>query len=255
MAGYRQFHTKFWKDGWVIDLDPLERYLFSYLFTNEQSSISGIYELPLKIIINETGLKEDFIKKSLSKFQRAEKIAYQDNIIWIVKMRQHHKNASPKTMIKVEGDVSWIHDCPVKRAYLYYQETGLYSMDTVSIPNCESVSESENASENMPEKSPGGRVPSKEEPKPPKNNELETRMINKFTEITGIKMMPTEYAKNQKLWYQAVRHMLFQVDGDIDEAESLLEFAIDKMKKVPLDYHTPNSVLSTYDAVIGKEKK
>jgi len=88
-----------------------------------------------------------------------------------------------------------------------------------------------------------------------KNNELETRMINKFTEITGIKMMPTEYAKNQKLWYQAVRHMLFQVDGDIDEAESLLEFAIDKMKKVPLDYHTPNSVLSTYDAVIGKEKK
>jgi len=109
--------------------------------------------------------------------------------------------------------------------------------------------------EYLPEKKSGKSAPIKEEPKPSKNNELETRLINKFTDITGIKMMPTEYAKNQKLWYQAVRHMLFQVDGDIDEAESLLEFAIEKMKKIPLNCYTPNSAISTYDDVMGKEKK
>jgi hypothetical protein len=152
MAGYRQFHTKFWKDAWVIDLDPLERYLFSYLFTNEQSSISGIYELPLKIIQNETGLDLPFIKKSMQKFQDAKKVFYRDNIVWVVKMMQHHKNASPKTMTKVNNDISWIPDCDVKKAYLYYQKTGIYSIDIVSILNSESVSviknESENESEN-----------------------------------------------------------------------------------------------------------
>jgi hypothetical protein len=140
MAGYRQFHTKFWKDSWVIDLDPLERYLFSYLFTNEQSSISGIYELPLKIIQNETGLELEFLKQSLEKFQGAKKIFYRDNIMWVVKMQQHHKNASPKTMTKVNNDISWIPDCDVKTAYLYYQKTGIYCIDMVSIRECESVS-------------------------------------------------------------------------------------------------------------------
>jgi len=108
--------------------------------------------------------------------------------------------------------------------------------------------------DNTPEKPSGKNAPSKEEPKPSKNNELEDRMINKFTEITGIKMMPTEYAKNQTLWYKPVRHMLFQVDNDIGEAESLLEYAIAEMKKIPLNFHTPNSVISTFDGVIGKEK-
>ena len=159
MAGYRQFHTKFWKDAWVIDLDPLDRYLFSYLFTNEQSSISGIYELPLKIIQNETGLELDFIKQSLSKFQEAKKIFYKDNIVWVVKMMQHHKNASPTTMTKVNNDVSWIPDCDVKKAYLYYQKTGIYCIDTVSIPISESVSviESENSNKSEMDTAPAVR--------------------------------------------------------------------------------------------------
>lgn len=158
MAGYRQFHTKFWKDAWVIDLDPLERYLFSYLFTNEQSSISGIYELPLKIIQNETGLELEFIKQSLSKFQDSKKIFYKDNIVWVVKMMQHHKNASPTTMIKVNNDVSWIPDCDVKKAYLYYQKTGIYCIDMVSIPISESVSVIESENSNISETEPAHTV-------------------------------------------------------------------------------------------------
>ena len=156
MAGYRQFHTKFWKDAWVIDLDPLERYLFSYLFTNEQSSISGIYELPTKIIQNETGLDLPFIKKTMQKFQDAKKVFYRDNIVWVVKMMQHHKNASPKTMTKVNNDISWIPDCDVKIAYLYYQKTGIYSIDIVSILNSESVSviKSESLNESESEHAP-----------------------------------------------------------------------------------------------------
>lgn len=132
MAGYRQFHTKFWKDGWVIELEPLERYLFTYLFTNEQSSISGIFELPIRIIQNETGLDKSFILATLDKFEKSQKILYRDGIVWVVKMRIHHKNMSPTTSARVNADVASIPEGIVKQAYRYYQETGIYSIDTVS---------------------------------------------------------------------------------------------------------------------------
>lgn len=151
MAGYRQFHTKFWKDEWLIDLEPMERYLFSYLFTNELSSISGLYKLPLKVIINETGLQPNFINKTLAKFQVAKKIFYKDGVIWVVNMKNHHKNASPLTMKKVNNDIDEIGDCAVKRAYLYHEETGKYSIDTVSILNSESVSLSESLNKDKAE--------------------------------------------------------------------------------------------------------
>src|SRR5512146_658537 len=105
MAGYRQFHTKFWKDPWVVELPPLERYLFSYLFTNESSSISGIYEIPLKVITNETDLDRDFILSTFAKFQAAEKMFYQDGVMWVVSMKKHHNNASPHTMTRVNNDI------------------------------------------------------------------------------------------------------------------------------------------------------
>jgi hypothetical protein len=135
MAGYRQFHTKFWKDEWLIELEPLERYLFAYLFTNELSSISGIYKIPLKVMVNETGLTIQFVNQTLAKFQAAKKIFYRDGVMWVVSMKKYHRNASPKTMSRVNNDINDIPDCDVKIAYLYYEETGIYRIDTVSIPN------------------------------------------------------------------------------------------------------------------------
>jgi DnaD/phage-associated family protein len=137
MAGYSQFHTKFWKDEWVLSLTPLERYLFMYLFTNELRSISGIYKLPQRVIENETGLEREFIEETLQKFQDDQKALYKDGVIWVVNMRKYHKNASPRTMTKVISDLDEIPDCAVKRAYLYYEKTGEYSIDTVSIPDSE----------------------------------------------------------------------------------------------------------------------
>lgn len=134
MSGYRQVHTQIWKDEWIIDLEPLERYLFIYLFTNELSSISGIFKLPIKVIENETGLDRDFIETSLAKFEQAKKVAYGDGVIWIVNMGKWHSNASPTTKKRVSADVEKIPECQVKTRYRYYSETGIYSIDTVSIP-------------------------------------------------------------------------------------------------------------------------
>ncbi len=133
MAGYRQFHTKFWKDEWTIDLDPLERYLFIYLFTNDLSSISGLYRLPFQVIINETGLEADFVRSAMEKFERQGKIKYQNNTLWVVNMERYHSNASPKTQIKFAKDIALIPDGSVKQAYLHHQKNKTISMDTVSI--------------------------------------------------------------------------------------------------------------------------
>lgn len=166
MAGYRQFHTKFWKDGWVIELEPLERYLFTYLFTNEQSSISGIFELPFRIILNETGLDREFIQKTLDKFQRDKKIFYKDGIMWIVKMRQHHKNASPLTMKKVNADVDLIPDCDVKAAYKYHELTGKYCIDMVSIRTLLSKDKDKAKAEDKPKEEDEAEEPAADAPDP-----------------------------------------------------------------------------------------
>lgn len=133
MAGYRQFHTKFWKDEWTIDLDPLERYLFIYLFSNDLSSISGIYRIPLRVIANETGLEIDFVQKCLDKFEKQKKILYRDNTVWVVNMEKYHSNASPLTQTRVNKDIDTIPDNVVKQAYICHKSTGIFCTDTVSI--------------------------------------------------------------------------------------------------------------------------
>ncbi len=188
MAGYRQFHTQFWKDEWLIELDPLERYLFSYLFTNDLSSISGIYKLPMRVIQNETGLDPEFIKNSMQKFQDAKKIFYKDGIIWIVNMHKYHKNASPRTMKKVNADVQNIPDCDVKTAYQYYENTGIYCIDTVSIPCSES--ESVSVSESVSESESESVSESESESEPQNNNDDNSSVDNEFGTLC------TAYEKN-----------------------------------------------------------
>ena len=133
MAGYRQFHTKFWKDEWSIDLDPLERYLFIYLFSNDLSSISGIYRIPLRVIANETGLEIEYVKAALEKFEQQQKILYRDNTLWVVNMQKYHNNASELTQKKVTKDIDTVPDNVVKQAYLCFRDTGIFCVDTISI--------------------------------------------------------------------------------------------------------------------------
>jgi len=126
MAGYRQIHTQIWKDEWFIELEPDEKYLFIYLFSNELSSISGLYKIPIRVMHNETGIHVDRINEILDKFIKMGKLAYGDGVIWIKNMWRYHKNASPRTQIKVWNDINAIPDCNVKHDCIQY----LYGIGT-----------------------------------------------------------------------------------------------------------------------------
>jgi|TARA_R100001530_G_scaffold21901_2_gene17986 hypothetical protein len=63
MAKSRIIDTRFWNDNFIVELDPLGRYLYLYLLTNSHTNISGIYEIPLRTISFETGLKMEKISE------------------------------------------------------------------------------------------------------------------------------------------------------------------------------------------------
>lgn len=87
MAKQRYINTKFWSDNWIIELDPLERYLFLYFLTNEHTNIAGIYELPLRTMAFETGIDKEMLIKMLPRFEG--KIYYIAGWVYIRNFSRH----------------------------------------------------------------------------------------------------------------------------------------------------------------------
>jgi len=133
---YRAIHTSIWKDEWFLDLSPQEKLLFIYLFSNEQTTVCGVYRIALKVIAFETGIDYQVVKDTLAKFEKDGKVHYQDGIIWIVNLRRYNDNGSPKLKIKIDRELSEIPDCELKREYhKYYSDNPEYPSDTLPIPN------------------------------------------------------------------------------------------------------------------------
>lgn len=133
MANYRQIHVKIWKDNWFLDLTPEEKLLYVYLFSNDLTSLSGIYQISQKIIAFETGLDYEWITGTLNKFKDCGKIEYEDGYIWIKKLRKYHETSSPKVQTHIKNDLNNIPDIPIKAQYITYYDPDIpyrYPIDT-----------------------------------------------------------------------------------------------------------------------------
>ena len=85
---YTPIHSRFWSDGFVRQLNALDRYLFLYLLSNGRAKLSGIYELPLDLMASESGIDEKDLR--LSMLQRLEpKIFYREGWVIIVNYPKH----------------------------------------------------------------------------------------------------------------------------------------------------------------------
>ena len=127
MANYRQVHTKIWKDNWFLDLQPSHKLFFIYLFTNEMASISGIYELPQRVMSFESGLTPSEIQEAFKEYERAQKAFYENGVVWVVNLRKYHETNSPKVQTRINKDVNAVKTCPLKKRYCES-----YGIDTVS---------------------------------------------------------------------------------------------------------------------------
>jgi len=76
MAKYRQLHTEFWSDSFVLELTPEEKYFYLYLMTNTKTTQCGIYEISKKTIETDSGYNRETVEKLIKRFCDYKKILY-----------------------------------------------------------------------------------------------------------------------------------------------------------------------------------
>lgn len=133
MPNFRQIHVSIWKDTWFLDLEPDEKLLFIYLFSNESTSLSGMYRLSQKVISFETGIDKKRMAEIMDNFARAGKVYTEADVIWVVHMRKFHETKSSKVLTRIAGDIADIPDCTLKRQYIAYYKPNIpypYPIDT-----------------------------------------------------------------------------------------------------------------------------
>ena len=138
-GSYRQIHIKIWTDEWFLDLQPHEKLLFIYLFSNGRTNMIGLYDLPPKVIAFETGLEPEVIEATLSGFERAGKIARGNGLIWVKKMLDYNGTRLPSPTIQthIRSIFALLRDCPVKASAVehYNRMVGpAYRIEPVSMP-------------------------------------------------------------------------------------------------------------------------
>ena len=79
MAKYRQIHTEFWSDSYVLDLTPEEKYFYLYLMTNNRTTQCGVYEISKRTIETDTGYNRETVEKLIKRFCDYKKILYCDD--------------------------------------------------------------------------------------------------------------------------------------------------------------------------------
>ena len=136
MANFRQIHVSIWKDPWFLDLEPNEKLLFIYLFSNESASLAGIYELAFKVICFETSLPAKYVKDTLEKFEKSEKVFFRDGIVWVKNLRKYNGSSSDKVQKRIKTDIALIPECELKQKYIsYYGENIAYAYHNDTLSN------------------------------------------------------------------------------------------------------------------------
>lgn len=134
MANYRQIHVSIWKDTWFLDLEPDEKLLFIYLFSNENTSLSGLYKIAMRVIAFETGLSEKFVKDTLDKFAEQSKVLYEGDIVWVKNLRKYNRGGATVEK-RIASDILEIPECSLKKQYIAYYDPNIhydYTTDTLS---------------------------------------------------------------------------------------------------------------------------
>ena len=136
-AEFRQIHVAIWRDEWFLDLNPTEKLLFIYLFSNGSSNLAGIYKLSQRHVELETGLDPEEFTTFIRRFEDDGKVLYRDGYIWIKNLRKYNESRSPSTKLAIDAIISRISDCEIKRVYwqYYYPNTPYqHPVDTLLTP-------------------------------------------------------------------------------------------------------------------------
>lgn len=77
--------TKIYEDTWFRSLEPSERFVFIYLFTNQRIGHTGIYELPKDVALFELKIDNNFYNSLKTKLEEARKAFFFEDWVYIPK--------------------------------------------------------------------------------------------------------------------------------------------------------------------------
>lgn len=113
MANGRYIKTSFWKDGYIAELDPIEKLLFLYFITNPQTNLAGMYEINLREVAFDTGIDKDMIQKILQRFCDDGKMYYEQGWLVLTNFLKHQR-PNPSIIAGVEKTINelpqWLQD-------------------------------------------------------------------------------------------------------------------------------------------------
>lgn len=135
MAVYRQIHTSFWQDPFVLELNPDEKYFYLYLMTNTKTTQIGIYEIPKKIIQIETGFGEETVDELIKAFIVYNKIIYSENTneLMLINWIKYNGSSSPKILARVKTELREVKNKNLVKKYIdLSKEYGYDILSTLS---------------------------------------------------------------------------------------------------------------------------
>jgi hypothetical protein len=250
VSGYRQIHTRIWQDAWFMDLLPEEKLLFVYLFSNERASLCGMYELSLKTMSFETGLRVDAITLALHRFGEAGKVFYEAPHIWVPNLRKYNANRSPKVQAKIASELADLPECALKRRCVADDTTapgvaGDMVSDvsyTVSSESRETRHEQEQEQQQEQEQKPS-RPDGRTLPHDPLRKSLEVH----FSAVTKLPPTRAITASQRKaagrLWWAPLREIAELCEWDEEKAKRLISETVREMRNSRLTISDPNSIL------------
>jgi hypothetical protein len=133
MAKQRIVNTRFWDDSYVIRLEPNEKLLFLYLLTNPLTNIAGVYELPQRRIVYDTGLDTSTVERALMKLERDGKAIVSGDWIAIVNFIRH-QSLNPKVLQGIRLELQKAPKELVDRLPIDFRRLGIAS-HRLSHPN------------------------------------------------------------------------------------------------------------------------
>jgi len=104
----RMIQTKFWFDDYVSNLKAKEKLLFVYLITNEKVNICGIYEIPDKYIILDTGLRQKELDLIKQKFMDDGKFAFINGWVKVMNYDRYNNFSGSLNEVAREKELSLI---------------------------------------------------------------------------------------------------------------------------------------------------
>lgn len=125
----RLIHTKIWEDTYFSELSPTEKLVFVYLFTNSRVGMTGVYELPTRVMSFETGVSPKQLEDIKTKFQTDKKVLFHKDYVKVMNFEKYNdyggsKNESakekeltllPQEIVDVFNSVSIPNEYPIDR--------------------------------------------------------------------------------------------------------------------------------------------